>query len=181
MWNRKVHHYLTTELVEKRNDGDIQAFTRMGVFMRQKDPRSLVRLLLLSEKVALCIKRGELKEAHSLLSRFDEFDKEDEVQILEVIKLYLESRLERAQGDYKKSYDIAEVALSKAELIAPEPIWLLCCRVQQLTAQHPTFPRTENSYILTRRSDILKRSLLFVKGYKSTCDRSAAFIVQQHT
>ena len=127
MWNRKVHHYLTTELVEKRNDGDIQAFTRMGDFMRQKDPRSLVRLLLLSEKVALCIKRGELKEAHSLLSRFDEFDNEDEVQILEVIKLYLESRLERAQGDYKKSYDIAEVALSKAELIAPELVTVRLC------------------------------------------------------
>ena len=127
MWNRKVHHYLTTELVERRNDGDIPTFTRMGDFISRKDPRSFVQLLILLEKVALSIKHGDLEEAHSLLSRFGEFDKEDEALILEVIKLYLESRLERARGNYKKSYDIAKEALSKAELIAPEVVTVRLC------------------------------------------------------
>ena len=120
--NRKIYRFLTSKLVQCRNDQMMEKFERLSRLAIDKFPDSVAPLVVMSEEVTVASKNCSLKNANSLLRAFMGSVNGNEMDrlIFDVIELYLKSRLERAEGNIKESHKIATVGLQKMRLIPAE-------------------------------------------------------------
>ena len=107
--NRKIYIALTFELVKCRNDLNMELFNKISGHATAKYRDSDAPLIVKSEKVAVAYKEGDFEGAERLLCEYVATMNEcvKDGLIFEVRELYLRSRIERARGNYSKSYQIA--------------------------------------------------------------------------
>ena len=120
--NRKIYRFLTSKLVQYRNDQIVEKFARISRSVIDKFPDSVAPPVVMSEEVTVVSKNCHFRNAHSLLRAFMGSSNGNELDrlIFDVIELSLKSRLKRAEGNNRESHKIATVGLQKMRLIPAE-------------------------------------------------------------
>ena len=106
---REIYLDFTKWLVRCRNDNNIKGFDVLKRLANDKRFRETGAPVVMAEEVAVEYKRQQFDKAHTLLKRFKRATKKstNNNQFHVVKARYLESRIERAEGRYKKSYRTA--------------------------------------------------------------------------
>lgn len=120
--NRTIYNELTKRLVHYQNDKMMREFTNLGELAIAKYPESSAVLVFVSEQVAVSLKYHHFQKAKKLFREFKESFKKatTDHDIFAVRKLYLKSRIQRAKGEYAKSYETAKVGVQMMEQIPAE-------------------------------------------------------------
>ena len=120
MKNRQIYQFLTTKLVQFRNDREINKFTGLCDMAMAKYPKSCAALVATAEKAAIACKNNQFKIARSLLDEYNvtlHGANVNDVLFFEVRGLCLRSRTERAEGKCIESYETAKDGLQKMQLV----------------------------------------------------------------
>ena len=115
--NKKVYHELTTRLGKLRNDNKMVEFENLSDFAKVMFPKSNAALIVISEKIVAACQKLQIEKAEKLLNDYNKLleSTEQDRRIFEVKEQYLESRIERAKGNYKKSLKIVKGSLEIIE------------------------------------------------------------------
>ena len=122
--NRKIYLDFTIALVQCRNDNDMEKFYLFRELAKTDTYKTTDASLIVSlENVAVHYKKHEFEAASKLLEHLERTKEESRDPEFHFAKMmYLKSRIKRAQGEYKESYDIAIHCLKTVANLTPDLI-----------------------------------------------------------
>ena len=97
--------------------GGVFEFENLSDFAKVMFPKSNAALIVISEKIVAACQKLQIEKAEKLLNDYNKLleSTEQDRRIFEVKEQYLESRIERAKGNYKKSLKIVKGSLEIIE------------------------------------------------------------------
>ncbi len=118
---RKAFIVDSEKLRQLISNGNWNAISKECEILQRKSHLPEMKLLVLSNRVTSCYRKGNFRTARTLLDQYETILPEaPDVLIFEVLGLYLQAALKRASGDSVKALEEPlNAALSKTELIEP--------------------------------------------------------------
>lgn len=159
--NRRIYSELTMRLVQYRNDNMMTKFKELGELAISKYTENNARLVFVSEEVAVALKYHHFSKAENLFKTFGELFENTKIDcgIFAVRNLYLDSRIQRAVGNYADSYKIAKDGIQMMEQIPAEfmTVWFYMHTAQIATILSSTEKDRQTSHDLRRQAKELLR------------------------
>ena len=120
--NQKFFYTIMEKMMDLRNTGKNETFEKYISFLKEERSDDInVQLATLSQQITVTFRRNKFSKANELIEKYDDLNQKSKENTLvpESMGLYIKSANLRAQGEFRESYELANLGLQRVQRFSP--------------------------------------------------------------